>query len=173
MNDKPNRQDYDSMEFRDDDENLPTTKPDNTTADVRRDADEALSLYQQERSALMEKRKGEVIEGSLSLRLEVNGSATPLVIAVMEETVIGRRDPTASAVPEVDLTPYGGYQMGISRRHAALRLQNKQLDVLDLGSRNGTYLNGERLKPHQPVALLDGDELRLGKIVIRVFYQRQ
>jgi pSer/pThr/pTyr-binding forkhead associated (FHA) protein len=144
-----------------------------TTNDVQRDAREAVELYQRDKmnDNTMNHRKSPVIEGELTLRIEAQGSATPLLVNVLAETVIGRRDPTTSSVPEVDLTPYGGYQMGISRRHAAIRLLNKRLDVVDLGSRNGTYLNGERLKPHQPIALLDGDELRLGKIMLRIYFQ--
>ncbi|MBC7870670.1 MAG: FHA domain-containing protein [Chitinophagaceae bacterium] len=144
-----------------------------TTNDVQRDAREAMELYQREKmnDATIDQRQSAIIEGELTLRIEAQGSATPLVVNVLAETIIGRRDPTTSSVPEVDLTPYGGYQMGISRRHATIRLLNKRLDVVDLGSRNGTYLNGERLKPHQPIALLDGDELRLGKIVLRIYFQ--
>ncbi len=144
-----------------------------TTNDVQRDAREAVELYQRNKmnDNNMNQRKSPVIEGELTLRIEAQGSATPLLVNVLAETVIGRRDPTTSSVPEVDLTPYGGYQMGISRRHAAIRLLNKRLDVVDLGSRNGTYLNGERLKPHQPIALLDGDELRLGKIMLQIYFQ--
>ncbi len=38
----------------------------------------------------------------------------------------------------------------ISRRHLALSIQNNRVYVTDLGSRNGTYLNGYRLTANQP-----------------------
>lgn len=170
MNDQDEKPDQEFNEVTKEVSGSSTGMHSRTTNDVASDAKAAVNLYQQEIS--VEQRQGPVIEGSLTLRLDVQESPTPLLIQVDQETIIGRRDPTASDLPNIDMTPYGGYQMGISRRHAAIRLQNKKLDVLDLGSRNGTFLNGERLKPHQPVPLLDGDELRLGKIVIKIQFQR-
>jgi pSer/pThr/pTyr-binding forkhead associated (FHA) protein len=40
--------------------------------------------------------------------------------------------------------------------------------VEDLGSTNGTLLNGERLSPYIPEILKDGDQLQLGKLLIEV-----
>jgi pSer/pThr/pTyr-binding forkhead associated (FHA) protein len=61
--------------------------------------------------------------------------------------------------------------MGVSRRHAAIRLQDKQLHVSDLGSSNGTFLNGTRLNAHRPYQIKDGDEVRLGQMVLRLYFQ--
>ena len=101
------------------------------------------------------------------LRLEVEGSPDPLVVKPSAETIFGRRDPATGAMPDVDLTPFAGYRMGVSRRHAAIRFGDGQnLNLWDLGSSNGTYLNGERLNAHRPYRLHDGDELRLGQMAI-------
>ena len=40
--------------------------------------------------------------------------------------------------------------------------------VEDLGSINGTFINGKRLAPYLPEALHDGDQLQLGKLLIEV-----
>ena len=40
------------------------------------------------------------------------------------------------------------------------------------GSHNGTYLNGQRLIAHQPRVLRDGDDIRLGFLVLRVKFVR-
>jgi predicted component of type VI protein secretion system len=40
--------------------------------------------------------------------------------------------------------------------------------VTDLGSANSTFLNGQRLMPHEPRVLRDNDEVRLGRLVFRV-----
>ncbi|HEX6739421.1 MAG TPA: FHA domain-containing protein, partial [Vicinamibacteria bacterium] len=53
----------------------------------------------------------------------------------------------------------------VSRRHARLRISAKEVTLEDLGSKNGTYLHGERLE--SPARLQDGDELRLGSIRIK------
>jgi CheY-like chemotaxis protein len=54
------------------------------------------------------------------------------------------------------------YQIGhplISRRHCALDLRDGEIWLQDLGSLNGTYLNGERVKDPRP--LHDGDRVDL------------
>jgi pSer/pThr/pTyr-binding forkhead associated (FHA) protein len=106
------------------------------------------------------------------LRLDIEGSSEPIVLKPEAETIFGRRDPATGAMPDVDLTPFAGYRMGVSRRHAAIRFGDEQiLNLWDLGSSNGTYLNGERLNAHRPYRLHDGDELRLGQMMIRVHFQ--
>lgn len=106
------------------------------------------------------------------LRLEVEGSPEPIVLKPGAETIFGRRDPATGAMPDVDLTPFAGYRMGVSRRHAAIRFGDGQsLHLWDLGSSNGTYLNGERLSAHRPYRVHDGDELRLGQMIIRLHFQ--
>jgi hypothetical protein len=52
----------------------------------------------------------------------------------------------------------------VSRRHARLRVATGEPATLeDLGSKNGTWV-GERRLEGAPVALRDGDVLRLGKV---------
>jgi CheY-like chemotaxis protein len=54
----------------------------------------------------------------------------------------------------------------ISRRHCALFLRDDRVWVRDLGSRNGTYLNGEPLTVARP--LQDGDRLSLSQLAFQV-----
>jgi DNA-binding winged helix-turn-helix (wHTH) protein len=53
---------------------------------------------------------------------------------------------------------------GVSRHHARIRLSGDRATIEDLGSKNGTYLRGERIT--MPSALQDGDQIRLGSIVV-------
>lgn len=112
-----------------------------------------------------------LFENEMLLRIEVHGSPTPIIVKPKSLTVIGRRDPISGGAPDVDLTAYAGYRMGVSRTHAQMRLQEKILDLIDLGSSNGTFVNGKRLLAHQPHPLRDGDEIALGKMVMRLFFQ--
>jgi pSer/pThr/pTyr-binding forkhead associated (FHA) protein len=48
----------------------------------------------------------------------------------------------------------------VSRRHAEFRLENGEFRVLDIGSLNGTYVNGQ---PVDSAVLANGDEIQLGK----------
>ena len=53
---------------------------------------------------------------------------------------------------------------GVSRRHARIRVDGPQASVEDLGSKNGTFLNGQPVR--EPTKLVDGDQIRLGTVVI-------
>lgn len=140
-----------------------------TTTDVTLDSDEAMKRYIAEQH---QNEKEEIRGKEVSVRIEVKDAETPLVVIIRQEVVIGRRDPTTNVTPDIDLTPYGGYQMGISRRHALLNIKDNFLVIIDSGSRNGTYLNGHRLQENQAVRLHDGDEIRLGKIVFNLYIQK-
>jgi DNA-binding winged helix-turn-helix (wHTH) protein len=52
----------------------------------------------------------------------------------------------------------------VSRRHACIRVSGDTAVLHDLGSRNGTLLNGSRLEA--PRALSDGDEIRVGVVML-------
>lgn len=110
-------------------------------------------------------------EEGTSLRLGIEGSTEVLTFKPKGETIFGRRDPATGAMPDIDLTPFAGYRMGVSRRHAAIRhAEGQTLALWDLGSSNGTFLNGQRLNAHRPYRLRDGDEIRLGQMVIHVYF---
>lgn len=53
---------------------------------------------------------------------------------------------------------------GISRHHARIIVANGEATLEDLGSKNGTYLNGGRITA--PRRLSDGNEIRLGTVVM-------
>ncbi len=54
---------------------------------------------------------------------------------------------------------YGLYNSGIGKAHARVYEQAGEIYATDLGSRNGTYLNGEQLEKRVPVKLERGDIL--------------
>lgn len=84
-------------------------------------------------------------EGPLSgRRVEVDG-----------ELVVGREDAGLTIEDEE-----------ISRRHAVIRSGDGGIEVEDLGSTNGTYVNGTRIEG--PTRLAGGDTVKLGKSVLQV-----
>jgi hypothetical protein len=109
-----------------------------------------------------------------NLILGVDGEIRSLTFDAneIEELVIGREDPKTGEAPEVNLTPYAALDKGVSRRHAAITRHNGWLYVVDMGSANGTFLNGQRLVPNQPRMLRDGDDIRVGLLVVRVTFER-
>jgi DNA-binding winged helix-turn-helix (wHTH) protein len=58
----------------------------------------------------------------------------------------------------------------VSRRHALLRVAGDAVTLEDLGSKNGTWVNGQRIEAARAAALADADEVRAGSVhvVVRV-----
>ncbi|MGE5292582.1 MAG: FHA domain-containing protein [Micromonosporaceae bacterium] len=75
---------------------------------------------------------------------------------------IGRRSVSRGHTPEIDLTG-PPTDPGISRLHAVLAAQpDGGWAVIDLGSENGTMVNGTEIATGVPVMLRDGDIIHLG-----------
>jgi FHA domain len=109
-----------------------------------------------------------------NLILQVRGASKTFIFDAEEivELVIGRVDPDTGDAPPVDLQDCGGIDKGVSRRHAAVIRRDDKLQLIDKGSPNGTFLNGQRLVSNQPRILRDGDEVRLGHLVLVVSFER-
>lgn len=90
-----------------------------------------------------------------------------IMLTGKNEYLIGREG-GENEIPEVNLGPHGGRDKGVSRRHAVLRVDRRQLLLMDLGSSNGTWLNGAQLSANEPVRLESADEIRLGKITVKI-----
>ena len=102
------------------------------------------------------------------LFLHIRGYSQPLIVELKERLVVGRFDPDHGEQPDVLLDEFSAQQQGVSRRHAAFLIEDNALKVTDLGSANATYLNGIELTPYQKRILRDGDEMRLGNLVMQV-----
>jgi signal transduction histidine kinase len=68
----------------------------------------------------------------------------------------------------VDLTPFGAERLGVSRRQTQLRPTPTQLFVMDVGSTNGTLLNGYSVGVNTPYSVANGDILTLGALHLMV-----
>lgn len=90
------------------------------------------------------------------------------------DLVIGRFGDGTTLLPDIDLTEHHAEQRGVSRLHISLHYDGRSnnLLVMDMGSANGTFINGQRLHPNEVRILRNGDELRLGKMVMAVAFYR-
>jgi hypothetical protein len=91
---------------------------------------------------------------------EPPATSEPVTFAINRaETLIGRHSRARGIEPELALD----FDDAVSHRHAILaRLEDGSLAVRDIGSANGTRLNGKDLEPLTDTVLKDGDELTLG-----------
>jgi hypothetical protein len=103
----------------------------------------------------------------ISLNIIVTGDIIPIVHQ-QDEITLGRVSEGQPIVPDIDLTPYKAYEAGVSRMHASLRILHEMITVTDLGSANGTRINGMKISSHIPHPIKHGDILTLGKFKIQI-----
>ena len=105
----------------------------------------------------------------VSLNIISTGDIVPLTGT--DEVTLGRVSEGQPIVPDIDLTPYKAYEAGVSRMHASIRLVDDQVMVTDLGSANGTNINGMKMSAHIPYPVRHGDILTLGKFKIQILFR--
>lgn len=102
------------------------------------------------------------------ITLVIMNSGRRLSLDIGDDLLIGRKDNARGIFPDIDLGLDGGYDAGVSRRHAILAHHNGVYTVEDLGSANGTFINEQRLAAQQPTQIKQGDELKCGTLLMRV-----
>jgi hypothetical protein len=95
-----------------------------------------------------------------------------LAVPVTSTLFLGRDTTKIGITSSIDLTPYGAYTMGVSRLHAEIRISPDHfLEIMDLHSTNGTYLNNKSLKPLYSYRLHDGDQVRIASLTMTIHYK--
>jgi pSer/pThr/pTyr-binding forkhead associated (FHA) protein len=83
------------------------------------------------------------------------------------EFLVGRPDPVTGTQPEINLGPFD-VNRTLSRRHAKIVKDGSLYSVREEVGTNGTFVNGERIKPGVNVALKAGDRVRFGSIEVEL-----
>jgi hypothetical protein len=104
-----------------------------------------------------------------AIALYVMQQPEPILVENVSICVLGRHAPEEK-LPVIDLSAHGAYRLGVSRRHVMIRCSDTGCAVEDLGSSNGTWLNGTRLEPFLPHVLQNGDQVRLGLLSLQVYF---
>ncbi len=106
------------------------------------------------------------------IAIYVISSNKPILVSDKQELILGRRmpkDPTNSNL--VDLTDYGAYESGVSRRHASIVRTEKGYEITDLGSPNGTWLDQVRLAANLPYPLKGLSKIFVGRLHLILVYK--
>lgn len=94
-----------------------------------------------------------------------SGASDEFVVAGVR-ALVGR---TANHEVDLDVDAFAPRRPSpISRLHAEIRWRDLQLEVVDLGSAHGTFVNGERLTPNRPTPLSDGDRVAFADVEFEV-----
>jgi pSer/pThr/pTyr-binding forkhead associated (FHA) protein len=101
---------------------------------------------------------------------DVEWTASAMVV-VERGPIAGSRFPLHQAVTSAGRDPRGDIfldDVTVSRRHAEFRSERGELQVVDMDSLNGTYVNG---RPIDSAVLTNGDEIQMGKFRLVLLIQ--
>jgi len=111
-----------------------------------------------------------------TLVLMVKGAQETFKIRPQDQTheVIIGRGAGVTMRPDIDLSSQQAAHLGVSRLHLTVHYNDKHrtLSASDMDSANGTFINGQRLYPEEVRILRHGDEIRLGKLTLIVYFYR-
>lgn len=128
-------------------------------------------LGDREKRETLEQSKTDLLaDGIVPWVVEFRVVGTPYIIKapIGETLIMGRMDETKNIQPEIDLSDYDGRRLGVSRRHARLIARDNRVTLEDLGSANGTFINGLILEPNKPYRVHDGNHIQLGKLALQI-----
>jgi pSer/pThr/pTyr-binding forkhead associated (FHA) protein len=106
---------------------------------------------------------------SAVIYLQIEDDPERIGIKLLSPATLGRAGGDDDSI-DLDLNPYEAATKGVSRRHAVLERARDTVMLIDQDSTNGTYLNGQRLKPFERRVVRDGDEIRLANLSLRVYF---
>lgn len=84
--------------------------------------------------------------------------------------VIGRFTSKYRYTNYIDLSPYGAPELGVSRVHAHIYMEDEIIYLTDLNSKNGTFISGIRMEANQPKVLESGAQIMLGRLQVQVMF---
>ncbi len=136
------------------------------TRSIQRTATDQLDLRTEIPDTLEKTATVKSAEPNVSLHIIESGQV--LHLKDRKEFTLGRTVEGQPILPDVDLSPFDAFSLGVSRLHAAIRIVNREVVVTDLGSSNGTRVNGQKIVPHVDYPINHGDIIAVGKLKIQV-----
>jgi FHA domain len=105
------------------------------------------------------------------ISLYLINNSQPITTREEREFIMGRELTDLEKGEGVDLASFGGYENGVSKRHAMIRRMENQYEILDLKSTNGTFLNNKRISPNTAYSLTSGSRICLGVLKLYVVFK--
>lgn len=105
------------------------------------------------------------------LTLNILSTGDVLKLGDRSEITLGRVSEGQPIIPDIDLSPFKAYEAGVSRMHASIKIRDDMATITDLGSANGTRINGRQISVQIPHPIRNGDILTLGKFKIQVLFE--
>lgn len=99
------------------------------------------------------------------LRILVNESLEHIPITDGQPITVGR-----ALDADLDLAEFGPSASSVSRRHAQITLSNGRLSIIDLDSRNGTFVDNQQIPQGKPVFIRRNDVIRIGNVEFSVMF---
>jgi len=97
----------------------------------------------------------------------LRGAAAPRALPLETTQIIGRRESCSRWLPEIDLSP----DKEVSARHASLFFLDGAWFLEDLGSRNGTFLEGSDVRGLGPVRVPLGARIQCGRTCMTLAFR--
>lgn len=108
----------------------------------------------------------EPVVGASEIKLIIPKSDVSISYNVNKTMRIGRASPHDIEKPDIDLNPYESIKT-VSRNHATISISNGTMMLTDIGSSNGTFVDGKRLKPNIAAKIQSGTMVRFGALIIQ------
>jgi hypothetical protein len=105
------------------------------------------------------------------ISLYLINNSQPITTREDREFIMGRELTDLEKRGGVDLDSFGGYENGVSKRHAMIRRTENQYEIIDLKSTNGTFLNNKCISPNTPYSLTSGSRICLGVLTLYAVFK--
>jgi pSer/pThr/pTyr-binding forkhead associated (FHA) protein len=102
------------------------------------------------------------------LRLLLIETGQNILLSGKDVFTLGRWDSGESIMPDIDLSPFQAYELGVSRMHLTIERCADEYNAVDLGSSNGSWLNSVKMDPQKAYLLKTNDILTLGLLKLQV-----
>ncbi len=104
-----------------------------------------------------------ILENTIPTGQTITLPCPPYVSALL----IGRTDLKNNIVVDIDVTMYGGFDKGVSRKHAKILYENNNFFIEDWESSLGTFINKEKLSKGVQKVIKHDDEIRFAHLIMK------